>query len=36
METAVPMANATNTGAILVPLGSAGAASGAGTGMLAM
>src|SRR4029453_14368001 len=36
METAVPMANATTTGAILVPLGSAGAASGAETGMLAM
>ena len=36
METAVPMAKAITTGPILVPLGSAGGASGAGTGMLVM
>ena len=36
METAVPIAKAITTGPILVPLGSAGATSGAGTGTLAM
>src|SRR5687767_8745517 len=36
METAVPMANAITTGPTLVPLGSAGGASEAGTGMLVM